>query len=189
MDYHNANPNPISHDLFNAHKVSSAYAFIKYNKEGIAQKLLYKLKYAQNRKVGEFLGRMMAHDMQYFVKGNHIDLIIPVPIHKSKKKRRGYNQTEVLAEAISGVLNIEIRASLVARNESKQSQAKKGKLKRWANIEKQYYIKDDTASLAGRNILVLDDVITTGATVTVLINLLAQMNPARIYVACVATGK
>ncbi|WP_370088410.1 ComF family protein [Ekhidna sp.] len=166
-------------------KIKSATAFMYFHKGGIAQKLLHQLKYKGKKDLGILLGYWFAPNLSEM--GTDVDFIIPVPLHKSKKRKRGFNQSECIAEGLSETLEKPVELNLVTRLVATQSQTRKSKVQRWRNLENVYSKVD--RDLTGMSILIVDDVITTGATVGMLCDRLIEANAAAIHIACIARGK
>lgn len=144
--------------------VEHATSFLYYAKGGNVRQLLYELKYHGNQEVGEVMGRMMASELMcsHFFDG--IDLIVPVPLHQRKKRLRGYNQSECLARGVSVVTGIPMDNKVVIRSRYTDTQTHKGQYARWENVRNLFAcIFPD--SLEGKHLLLVDDVLTTGATV------------------------
>ena len=164
-------------------KVQSARAFLYFQKNGVTQKLLHQLKYKGKQNLGVTLGQWFAPHFGEL----EIDLIIPVPLHKSKLRKRSYNQSERIGTGIANELEVEMRTDLAIRQKATQTQTRKTKAERWVNLENVYSeIKED---LSGLSILVVDDVITTGATVGMLCQRLVEAGVDAIHVASIARGK
>ena len=144
--------------------VVRASSLFYYAKGGNVRQLLYELKYHGNQEVGEVMGRMMASELMcsHFFDG--IDLIVPVPLHQRKKRLRGYNQSECLARGVSVVTGIPMDTKVVIRSRYTDTQTHKGQYARWENVRNLFAcIFPD--SLEGKHLLLVDDVLTTGATV------------------------
>jgi ComF family protein len=144
-------------------KAETAYSFLKFTKKGAAQKLLHALKYYHNKEIGMYLGHLLAQDM---VSKNIVleaDYLIPVPLHPARLKERGYNQSEMIAEGISSYLNIPLKLDLLFKVRESMSQTKKGRVARLTNIFDCYEVKNGGAE-KGIKVALVDDVITTGAT-------------------------
>ncbi len=168
-------------------KVIAAFAFLDFNKFGIAQKLVHNLKYQGKKELGVWLGSKFGKELD---KIEHVpfDAVIPSPLHPNRLRQRGYNQSTCLAQGLSGVLGVDIDEDLVARTRETTTQTKKSKLKRWENMEAVFEVKRPD-EIGGRNLLLVDDVITSGATIGMLCDALAKENPASITVAALAAGK
>ncbi|MBC6410417.1 MAG: ComF family protein [Ekhidna sp.] len=162
--------------------VKAAASLLYFHQKGVTQKLLHKLKYEGKRSIGVFLGEEFADKLMDIP----LDFIIPVPIHKAKKRKRGYNQSTEIAKGISSKRPIEIREDIVKRNFSTASQTRKSKVKRWHNMENVYSQANDI--IEGKKVLVIDDVITTGATVGMLCDRLQEKEVSEIYVGSIARG-
>ena len=138
-------------------------AYLDFYKEGIAQVLMHKLKYKGKYYIGEFLGRMAGKKLIESPLFSQIDAIIPVPLHSKKKSRRGYNQCEAFASGISEVTKIPQINNALLKMKNTPSQTAKSRTERIANVENSYSI-DISLNLDHKHILLVDDVITTGAT-------------------------
>ncbi len=163
--------------------IKSASAFLYFQRKGIAQKMLHELKYKGKKDLGILLGNWFASSIY----SDNIDVVVPVPLHRSKFRRRTYNQSEQIAKGIAEVLGLELRTDLVRREVATESQTSKSKAQRWMNIENIY--SNCRVDLSGRSVLVVDDVVTTGATVGMLCERLVEANAREIHVAALARGK
>ncbi len=166
-------------------EVKAAYAYIYFHRGGLAQKLLHDLKYKGNHELGQHLGRVYGavlaeHDL-------HVDLILPVPIHPTKKKKRGYNQADHIARGLSTSLNISLSTTALVKKVENRSQTNKSKLQRWQNVESVFEVVLPEV-VRGKRIMLVDDVITTGATMTSLCELLSLHGVEEIHVCAIATG-
>lgn len=164
-------------------KIKSASSFLLFHKGGIAQKLLHEIKYKGKSQLAVDLGKWYAETLHEI----DADIIVPVPLHKSKLKKRTFNQSEKIAEGISSVFQLDIRNDLVSRIKLTKTQTGKGKTERWKNMENVY--SKPLENLNGKSILVVDDVITTGATIGMLCERLTEANAAEIHLLCIARGK
>lgn len=142
--------------------IKSAAIFLKFYAGGLTQKLLHQVKYKNNRQLGEYLGMEMMMTNDNAIRFGDIDLIIPVPLHEDKLKQRGYNQSELIAAGIARVLNKPVATDLVHRVAKSETQTRKSRDERWANVSGIFECEDK--ALSGKNVLLVDDVITTGAT-------------------------
>jgi len=141
----------------------SATAQYYFIKESMMQRLMHELKYKGNRELGKQLGRLMGYDLQKNSRFNQVDYLIPLPLFASKEKRRGYNQATILCEGIAEVMNTEIAGDVIVRTQYTETQTKKGRIERWQNMEGKFeLVKPD--KVQNKYILLVDDVITTGAT-------------------------
>lgn len=186
--YHQTDPNPLVLSAAGNEKVKGAFGYMKFNKNGIAQKLLHELKYKGNAPIGVVLGEWFANYIKKDLQELNVDAIVPVPLHKLKKRKRGYNQSEVIARGMKKVTGIEVIQDALIRTKNVSTQTKKGKVDRWQNVDELYQVVN-AQKLKGKKILLLDDVITTGATIGVAAEVLAESGVEEIYLACIASGK
>ena len=164
-------------------KVKTANAFLYFHPRGITQKLLHQLKYNRKKELGVLLGKWFAPQL----KGLKIDFIVPVPLHRSKLRKRTFNQSERIANGLSDGLETEVKQYLITRKIATQTQTRKSKVQRWTNMENVY--SEVNEDIAGSSVLVVDDVITTGATTGMLCQRLVEAGVYQIHVACIARGK
>ncbi|MEP2277706.1 MAG: ComF family protein [Reichenbachiella sp.] len=186
--YHQMDPNPLIQMTSGNLKVKGAFCFMKFNKDGIAQKLLHELKYKNNAPIGLLLGEWFANYIKEEIEKAKIDAIIPVPLHKSKQRKRGYNQSEVIARGLNKITGIKVINDAMIRTKNVSTQTKKGKVGRWQNVDSLYKIEKNK-DIKGKRVLLLDDVITTGATIGTAAEVLAESEVAEIYLGCIASGK
>ncbi len=138
------------------------FAFYKFYKTGITQKLLHQLKYGDQPEIGRLVGGWFGSEL--FVSGVHTewDVIVPVPLHKKKIRKRGYNQSSCIAEGMAAQMGIPT-AELLTRRVMNETQTNKSRMERWKNVEGIFMVKDKK-KVENRRILLIDDVVTTGAT-------------------------
>jgi ComF family protein len=125
--------------------------------------MIGKLKYRGRKEIGIYLGEIYGHDLNESDFGSSIDIIIPVPLHKDKFKKRGYNQSEQFATGLSKTINLPVDFLNVIRKTNSNTQTKKGRYARWENVDEIFSV-NDIESLKDKHILLVDDVVTTGAT-------------------------
>jgi len=143
-------------------EIKTGAIYLKFYSQGIVQALLHDIKYKNNKVLGELLGeKFMLFDKTYSRLIN-TDIIVPIPLHENKLRQRGYNQSEVIANGIARVLPRPIDSSSVIRVKSSQTQTRKSREERWQNVSGIF--KCEGNLLQNKNVLLIDDVITTGAT-------------------------
>lgn len=142
---------------------SKVASFLYYNKGGIAQKIIAHIKYKGHAGFGIFMGELMARNFSdsFF---EDIDIIIPIPLHPKKLRKRGYNQAEEIAKGISLVTHIPTHTEWVLRKTQTNTQTQKGRYARWLNTIDVFEAKT-IPNLKNKHILIIDDVLTTGATI------------------------
>lgn len=166
--------------------VNRVMAYLRFSKKGKSQKLLHQLKYRNMPEVGEEMGRLFGLSLVSNGYQNEWDVIVPVPLHPLKQKRRGYNQSEVFGKGLSKVLTVRME-SLLVRQKFTETQTKKSRLQRLDNVQEVFDVKAD-ARIAGQRILLVDDVITTGATLCACANVLLANEAKLVDLATIAAG-
>jgi len=168
-------------------KLESAQYFLPFLKRGIARSVLHSLKYRGNYEIGVFFGDLFARNLNASIYKN-VDFIIPVPIHVKKEKIRGYNQSEAIATGIGNFLDIPVRNDLIKRVRNKKSQTSKSKSERWRSLQDIYEISKPQ-EVQKKEIVLVDDVITTGATMAYLAELLEDSGVRKLHILTLASGK
>lgn len=183
--YHRS-PMNRSHERFSGkYSLEKASSFFYYNKEGTGQKIITEVKYKGNIRFGYYLGSYIAKEMQSSGFFDGIDYLIPVPLHRRKKRERGFNQTEVLVRGIAAVVNIAPDTSSLIKKRSNASQTKKNVYSRWLNTQDIYLLKGKE-KFVNKHILLVDDVLTTGATLMACIQCFHDIPGIRISILTVA---
>lgn len=141
-------------------------SFAYFVKGGSIQKIIHELKYRNNPKLGIYIGQLCGQEINKYNTIPNIDYIIPVPLHKNRLKKRGYNQALQIAKGISKQTGIPILTEALIRMIDNPSQTKNSRFSRWKNTEGIFGITDNTL-LEDKHILLIDDVITTGSTLEV----------------------
>jgi ComF family protein len=160
---------------------------LKYTKRGVSQKLLHQLKYKNKPGLGKVLGRLYGKLLLERGYLDRWDGIIPVPLHSEKLRRRGYNQSECFAEGLSEVLSIPVLGA-VRRNTNTTTQTSKSRLQRWENVSEVFDLVN-VNFVSGKRILLVDDVMTTGATLAACARAIHSGRPAFIDLVVIAAGK
>ena len=160
---HQIPENEMEKNLWGKMPIEKASAFLHYSKGGDVRRVLYELKYYGNKELGKMMGACMAREIQSsgFFRG--IEGIIPVPLHPERERQRGYNQSEWIARGISEVTGIPVWEQIIVRSHFVSSQTHKSNLGRWESMQGQFRCLNKN-KLIGKHILLVDDVMTTGAT-------------------------
>lgn len=156
-----------------------------YNKGNAIQQLIHSFKYRGFKEIGIFLGAELGTEIAKNDLCEDITFIIPVPLHPKKQKKRGFNQSEIIAVGIAAKIGAKVNTSILYRKTSSGTQTRKSKYERWQNVESIFSIKDESL-LKNKHILLVDDVITTGATIEACAQCLLQVEGVRLSVAAVA---
>ncbi len=187
-NYHSQPTNPVEEKLAGRLPVKYGWAFLKFRKGGIVQHLLHQMKYNNHPEVGVMLGRIFGHDLQKAGLASEFDVIVPVPLHEGRKRKRGYNQSAKMAEGLSYSMNIPLDESLSVRKLKTSTQTRKSKMERWENV-KDVFTVSGNQSVAGKRILLVDDIITTGATLEACGQHLITHGCSELSVACIAEAQ
>ena len=119
---------------------------------------------------------------------NHIDLIIPIPIHKSKLIKRGYNQAAFIAKGVGERMNIPVREDVIIKHTNTRSQTRMNRIERGKNVRSSFQLADKQG-IQGRHILLVDDVLTTGATIEACANHLLESNGVKLSILCMCLAR
>ncbi|MFI2741420.1 ComF family protein [Zhouia sp. PK063] len=162
-NYHLYNNNPVEKMFYGRVPIEFAAAFLHFSKQNLTQKLIHHLKYKNTPQISSFLGewyinRLESHDML-----RSVDMVIPVPMHSKKFKKRGYNQVHGFAKAIASKTNITLRQDILFKENNNTSQTFKTRLARWSENNAEFAV-NEKLDIQNKHFLLVDDVITTGAT-------------------------
>ena len=183
-----ARENPVHKQLAGKFPLAKATSYLYYNKDGLGEKLTVSLKYRGNIYVGKWIAAYLSTELIKSDFFDSIDVIIPVPLHPGKYKSRGFNQAEIIAEKISEITKIPINTTLLYREKANISQTTKNAYERWVNTLKIFNIKD-TETLKGKHILLIDDVLTTGATIEACARALLKTDNVQVSIFTLAIAK
>lgn len=183
--YHRWPQNPVMSRLAGRIPLQFAFAFLKFMKGGVVQNLLHELKYNNRPEIGVRIGKMYGQELVESGFSKSFDLIVPVPLHQSRLRKRGYNQSAKFAEGLSEALCIPWEESIAVRMQSTLTQTKKGRAARWQNVSAAFSSAAGER-IKGKRILLVDDVITTGATLEACGQHLVEQDCASLSIACIA---
>lgn len=162
-NFHLVKENAVFNRLYGRLPIHSGAAFLHFHKKGAVQNLLHEFKYNNRPEIGNVLGKVYAEDLEKSGFSNHFEAILPVPLHQRKLKRRGYNQSEEFAKGLAERLQKPVLSDVLIRARPTETQTKKSRLKRWQNVA-DVFVVTDASQIINRKLLLVDDVITTGAT-------------------------
>ncbi len=147
-------------------EIKHVFGYYKYAKGNRVQQLLHNLKYKNKPEVGVFLGNIFGNELKSKVIDLKLDLLLAVPLHKSKLQTRGFNQSEKIANGLSQALNVPHETNLILRKKATVTQTQKTRIERYFNVKEVFEVIN-ADKIVGKNIGLVDDVLTTGATIEV----------------------
>ena len=168
--------------------IENATALFYFFKKGKVQQLIHELKYNKQQQVGNFIGNWLGDEIVESNRFNNIDFIVPVPLHKNKLKKRGYNQLTIFGERLAEKLNITYNSTILVKISSTKTQTKKLRLDRWKNVQELFFVQNNV-DLKNKHILLIDDIITTGATLEACCKAFNKIKGLKISIACMAYTK
>ena len=184
-DFHTYTPNPMEKLFWGRVSFESAIALFYFRKGGGVQTLIHQLKYKGHREIGVELGRILGLKMAVHPVLSTVDLLVPVPLHPKRRRSRGYNQSEAIAEGIASVLHKPVRVNALRRVIANATQTKRSLCERWENVSHIFSLgKAD--GLENCHLLLVDDVLTTGATVEAAAQVLCVLPGVRLSVVTLA---
>ena len=161
-------------------------SFIFYSGESLWRDMVHRFKYGGEWVIAESMGRWYGAELRDSGLYNDIDAVVPVPLHPLKTLRRGYNQSRYLAEGIAHELGAKVVADAVVRRRNNPSQARRRGSERWDNVEALFELRK-ADKLRGKHLLLVDDVLTSGATLTACAEAILKVQPdCRISIATLA---
>ncbi len=163
----------------------NALSFYVFEKSGRVQKLLHAIKYQNQKELAQFIGELYAKDLIENNSLKTVDVILPIPLHAKKLKQRGYNQSEWFAKGIAQQLNISLNASALQKVNATNTQTNKKKFERWQNVEGVFKLQIPEV-LKNKHVLIVDDVITTGATIEAAWQALKNIEGIRVSILSIA---
>ncbi len=186
-NYHLLPDNEIEKRFWGKSRVERATSYFFYTKGSDYRHILYQLKYKGSKEIGEVMGRYMAKELlsSGFFQG--IDFIVPVPLHPKKKKSRGYNQSEWIALGISHVTGIPVDTETLIRVVANNTQTRKSVFERWENVQHVFQVVCPE-NIKGKHVLIVDDVLTTGATILSCATALTKSTNVKVSIIALAVA-
>lgn len=171
--------------LYGRVNLLNATALLHFSKKGIVQELLHNLKYRGHEQIGVFFGKWLGAELNTLKEYESIDVVVPVPLHSSKLRKRGYNQVAKFGKEIAKSLNVDYNDKTLVRQFATKTQVFKSRLMRSDEAKPNFQISENV-SLKGKHILLVDDIITTGATIEACCKVLLDIENVKISVATMA---
>ncbi len=184
-DFHHDPINPVAKIFWGRYPVEHAAACFYFRKGGKLQHLMHQFKYRKHPEIGQFIGNYYGSELRQSIVFKAVDMVIPVPLHWKKLRKRGYNQSTVFGQGIAESMNVPLENNQLIRQEFTETQTRKSRFNRWQNVENKFVIKDPD-KLRGLTILLVDEVITTGATLEACCHAFDPVEDVKICIAAVA---
>lgn len=186
-DFHTHLENEFFKKLYGRVPIKQVLALYKFSKNSRVQRLLHTLKYESRPEIGVKLGKYYGSILEKSYK-DEFDLVIPVPLHESRQRQRGYNQSAEFGKGLADALHIDFNNDILQRVTVTDTQTKKTKLLRWKNVKHVFTVRNPER-LFGKRILLVDDVITTGATLEACAEKILEHRIQALSIACIAAAQ
>ena len=177
--------NPVEKIFYGRLNLFNATAAYYFTKDSLLQDLMIQLKYQKNKAVGYYLGKQLGFQLQQADRFRDVDALVPLPLNIKKEYKRGYNQAMVICEGIAAVWQKPILPGAVIRTQFTETQTKQDRIHRWQNMQHVFAIAQKN-EICNKHLLLVDDVITTGATMEACGSILLQVPGTRLSLASVA---
>lgn len=184
--FHNIADNPVAKHFWGRIPVEAATAYFYFNKGLKVQELIHKIKYRGKTELGIYLGQMFGAELKTSSFAEKINFVIPVPLHEQKQRQRGYNQSYLIAKGIAEALGVDYSADYLVRSKATDTQTRKSRFKRWQNVDNKFEVTD-TEAIKGKNVLLVDDVVTTGSTLEACGRAILSMPDTKLSIAALAS--
>ncbi|MBX2931786.1 MAG: ComF family protein [Chitinophagaceae bacterium] len=184
-NFENIPNNPVEKLFYGRLNIQYATAAFYFSKQSLVQHLIHQLKYKSNKEAGIFLGKMLGTQLSKSEKFKQIDTIIPLPLNIKKEIKRGYNQSLVIAEGIATIFNKPIENKAVVRTVFTETQTHNNRINRWKNIDGVFAVANPH-TIYDKHVLLVDDIVTTGATIDACGNTIIKSGCKALSIATVA---
>ncbi len=184
-NFHNVNAKKIEKVFYGRVNIENAASLFVFQKNGLVQNLIHNLKYKGREEIGEELGRWLGEKLLQNTDYQDIDSVVPVPLHKKRLRERGYNQVEKFGLEIAKKLNIEYIDAVLKKKLYNTKQSKRNRDSRWVNTSETFDI-ENASLLENKHILLVDDIVTTGATIEACAHALKSIPNIKISIATMA---
>ncbi|MFT5847858.1 MAG: ComF family protein [Psychroserpens sp.] len=181
-NFHSDTENAVHKMLYGRVKLEQATALLHFSKKGIVQQLMHNLKYRGHEDIGQLLGEWLGEELKTLDGYSNIDVVIPVPLHKQKLKLRGFNQVDKFGIALAEALQVDFNDTVLIKTTHTKTQVFKDRMKRNSNETTNFKVINGGA-LENKHILIVDDIITTGATIEDCANRLLEINNIKLSLA------
>ena len=184
-DFANLPNNPVEKYFWGRIPLTVAYSQFYFSKEFLIQHLIHQLKYKGDTEIGFYLGELMGTTLLKSNRFNSIDALIPLPLYADKEHKRGYNQAAVICNGMSAVMKVPVLKGAVIRQYATETQTRKHRTERWENVKQSFKVAKEH-ELAGKHLLLVDDVVTTGATLEACGHVILGVEHIKLSIATLA---
>lgn len=162
-NFHLYAENPVQHIFRGRLPLVNATSYLYFTKDSLIQHLMHQLKYNNRKDIGTWFGKRIGEALKASTRFTMPDALLPIPLFAARERKRGYNQAHVLCTGMAEIMGIPVLKDVVVRSVFTETQTRKNRIERWQNMEGKFSLKD-AAAIQGRHLLLVDDMITTGAT-------------------------
>ncbi len=184
-NFTNIKNNTLEQAFYGRINLKFATSLLFYHRKGITQRLIHQLKYKGREELGTFFGKWIASELLVCDRRPIFDCIIPVPLHSKRLKERGYNQVAKFAQEIALMLSVPYVNCVLQRKLDTQTQTSKLRIERFNDLKEKFFIADPTV-LKNKHVLLVDDVVTTGATIEACVIKLQEIEGVKVSLATIA---
>lgn len=183
-NFHNIPDNPLAKVFWGRVDVNAVAAYCHYQKGNIVQDIVHEIKYKGKKELGVSIGKLYGNELKSAKEFSSADYIVYIPLHPKKLKKRGYNQSACFAQGLSETLGIPVLHDAMIRVKNTETQTRKSRYERWENVEGIFKV-EKTEELKGKHVLLVDDIITTGATIEACVLELNKVPVSNVNVAAI----
>lgn len=184
-NFHSDNENTVKKVFYGRLAIENATALLYFRKKGMVQNLIHNLKYRGHKEIGVFLGQWLGEELIKVKAFEEIDVVIPVPLHRKKLRSRGFNQVEGFGKEIAKSLNSKYIDDVLVKKSASRTQTLKKRLGRWGTIEETFLV-EKPSKIRDKHILLVDDLITTGATMEACAGKIQEIEGIKVSLATMA---
>lgn len=184
-NYHVDNDNPVIRHFWGKVNIHAASSYYFFNKGQKVQKLIHQLKYKGQKEIGLKVGELYGYELLKSQLFQSVDMIIPVPLHLSRLRTRGYNQSDFFAKGLASSMKIPVNTNLLVRTKKTATQTRKNRYSRYENMSEVFSVVSKNI-LEGKHLLLVDDVITTGSTLSACSEVLLKHKNTKVSIASIA---
>lgn len=184
-NYHQEKGNAVEAIFYGRIPVENATSLLLFEKKEMVQKLIHNLKYKGHEEIGAYLGTWLGNELKQLENYREVSVIIPVPLHKTKLKKRGYNQVEAFGREIAKALEVPYKDHILLKVSASQTQTLKKRFARWGSIGETFVLQHKE-EIENEHVLLVDDLVTTGATLEACAEKLLQAKNVKISIATMA---